>query len=540
MTLSLLGSTAMICQGCPGSIIKRSSPLPQNSVPSAIRIRYDVNDPQDLAKRNVDFFRVAVKEMKKRSKNDPKSNTGWFAQAFIHHQFCSGLKGMKSVHATGIFLPWHRAYLVYFEEMCRQILKELSLPDYDDFALPYWNWAEHPLPDVFWDEAKNYWDEDLNSIQGPDFWNLQDDVRKDWQRKNIRKIVCREVNQTVVDTLLQFDFNVLFGLDLFGRYTPGQLETTVHNTIHQFIGGNMFYPPTAALDPIFWLHHANVDRLWEIWMKNKETMGMPLPKCSDPNIKFCHNCAALSNQETQGKCLKRVTQIRSWLDTEIDQFPISVGKKDKLKVCELLNTLEFGYQYSDLKAIQFGDCINIKTINEEKNLIDITIEKKIMVNNSASIKIAEFLNQKKNQQNLKHIEESIAAIFSSKLNSAPATSSPVLLMRLELEKPLDPAISTRVFLNPPENPLELSTESSSYVATFSFFETKGGHQDHMEMTGNDKNRTFIFDLTNVILKLDSFDLKNAIVAFCPKVLNGGNENNQGNLVLLNIQLLVAQ
>ena len=23
---------------------------------------------------------------------------------------------------------------------------------------------------------------------------------------------------------------------------------------------------TAGLDPLFWLHHANIDRLWEVWL----------------------------------------------------------------------------------------------------------------------------------------------------------------------------------------------------------------------------------------------------------------------------------
>ncbi len=41
-----------------------------------------------------------------------------------------------------------------------------------------------------------------------------------------------------------------------------------HNRIHVQIGGQsgfMSDPATAALDPIFWLHHCNIDRLWEVW-----------------------------------------------------------------------------------------------------------------------------------------------------------------------------------------------------------------------------------------------------------------------------------
>lgn len=41
----------------------------------------------------------------------------------------------------------------------------------------------------------------------------------------------------------------------------------MHNTIHSLVGnsGHMSYVPYAGFDPIFWLHHANVDRLFAIW-----------------------------------------------------------------------------------------------------------------------------------------------------------------------------------------------------------------------------------------------------------------------------------
>jgi hypothetical protein len=38
-----------------------------------------------------------------------------------------------------------------------------------------------------------------------------------------------------------------------------------HNFVHVDIGGLMESPSTAGRDPIFWLHHANIDRLWEVW-----------------------------------------------------------------------------------------------------------------------------------------------------------------------------------------------------------------------------------------------------------------------------------
>jgi tyrosinase len=48
----------------------------------------------------------------------------------------------------------------------------------------------------------------------------------------------------------------------------GALEGTPHGSMHVAVGGNFGWMSsfdTAALDPIFWLHHANIDRLWSVW-----------------------------------------------------------------------------------------------------------------------------------------------------------------------------------------------------------------------------------------------------------------------------------
>ena len=39
-----------------------------------------------------------------------------------------------------------------------------------------------------------------------------------------------------------------------------------HGNVHFEVGGSMCCVPTAALDPIFYLHHANVDRQWNLWL----------------------------------------------------------------------------------------------------------------------------------------------------------------------------------------------------------------------------------------------------------------------------------
>ena len=41
---------------------------------------------------------------------------------------------------------------------------------------------------------------------------------------------------------------------------------SLHNRVHVFIGGDMA-PSSSPNDPVFYLNHCNVDRIWEAWMQ---------------------------------------------------------------------------------------------------------------------------------------------------------------------------------------------------------------------------------------------------------------------------------
>jgi tyrosinase len=43
---------------------------------------------------------------------------------------------------------------------------------------------------------------------------------------------------------------------------------TPHGAVHIAVGGNMTQFATAGQDPIFWLHHSNIDRLWDVWLES--------------------------------------------------------------------------------------------------------------------------------------------------------------------------------------------------------------------------------------------------------------------------------
>jgi tyrosinase len=69
----------------------------------------------------------------------------------------------------------------------------------------------------------------------------------------------------------------------------GTLEREPHGTVYGEVGGDgppelswMSYFETAARDPIFWLHHANIDRLWEAWLALGDGRANPSGRRADP------------------------------------------------------------------------------------------------------------------------------------------------------------------------------------------------------------------------------------------------------------------
>src|SRR5882757_10026664 len=92
-----------------------------------------LNDPTLVS------YRKAVAAMKALPANDPRN---WTKQAQIHNGFCP--------HGNWFFLPWHRAYCVAFERLCRQLSGDAN------FALPYWDWTANPqLPAAFASQTFN-------------------------------------------------------------------------------------------------------------------------------------------------------------------------------------------------------------------------------------------------------------------------------------------------------------------------------------------------------------------------------------------------
>jgi tyrosinase len=180
-------------------------------------------------------------------------------------------------HQSWYFLPWHRAYLWTFEDVLRDwITAQPGAPQ--DWALPYWNYSATP------------------SAANPDPLAIPDaflaDTLPDGTANPLR-IEARfgagvaAPDAVLTKTLLHVHFIGAAGdgtIPGFGGPTTtfshsgddgGWLEDQPHNPVHVDVGGQddsgegglMTDPRTAAVDPVFWVHHANIDRLWEVWLR---------------------------------------------------------------------------------------------------------------------------------------------------------------------------------------------------------------------------------------------------------------------------------
>ncbi len=215
------------------------------------------------------WYGRAVADMRSRALSDP---TSWWYMGAVHgnpnlnppagaNQFWE-----QCQHQSWYFLPWHRGYLAAFEAMVSKAVAALGGPA--DWALPYWNYSEdlaqNPearfLPPAFRDQTLP--DGSDNPLFAPRVQAPGGDIGL-----GDGDVALDALDEDEFTPAVSFETGFggpRTGFSHFGS-ANGQLERVPHNVVHVRINGWMADPRTAAFDPIFWLHHCNIDRLWEEW-----------------------------------------------------------------------------------------------------------------------------------------------------------------------------------------------------------------------------------------------------------------------------------
>ncbi len=176
-----------------------------------------------------------------------------------------------NAHRRPGFLPWHREYLLRFERAIQQALGD------PNFALPYWDWAaDANLPDP---TNAPIWQNDFMGGSGTPvssgpfaFWpiypsgTLTRELGVGFQSVPGSDTLpnSTEVNDVLAITPYDSSPWDTSPVQSFRNQLEGWQGPNLHNRGHLWVGGSML-PSTSPNDPVFWLHHCNVDRLWAIW-----------------------------------------------------------------------------------------------------------------------------------------------------------------------------------------------------------------------------------------------------------------------------------
>jgi tyrosinase len=186
--------------------------------------------------------------------------------------------GSPEAHGAPGFLPWHRAYLLDLE-------RELQAID-SSVALPYWRF-DQPAPNLFtgafFGVSNSIGTVQFNATNPLQFW-VTDGVQGINRRPffNTTTGFANVINEA--QTLALGGSTAQYG-------SFRNLEGNPHGSAHVSFGGSISSIPTAAKDPLFFLLHANVDRLWAKWQRQFARFNQATAASffGSPNNRIGHN-----------------------------------------------------------------------------------------------------------------------------------------------------------------------------------------------------------------------------------------------------------
>ncbi len=415
-------------------------------------------------------YKKGIAAMKARPSDDP---TSWAYQAAIHGSVKTPEKPgwNQCQHQSFFFLSWHRMYLHYLERILRVASED------PEFTLPYWNYSnpdERAIPEAFRlpaDKSNPLYVSDRNP-------GVNDGFEVPASATEYEAALEYDNFYSPEGSPLSFGGQEVGQFTRFGS-TNGRIEQEPHNVIHTVIGGWMNDPDFAAQDPVFWLHHANIDRLWNKWL-NKN----PIHKNPIENDK--------------------------WMNHEFEFFDEN-GTLVKMSGKDVIDSAsQLGYKYDDEEEDLLA------SINENKNVLSqplsstnvdtVPMKKKIVLDKSVNIKVESesttvpirLNNQSRNA-------------FS---NMGPGAAKEKRMV-LNLEKITYEKIPTgfyEVYLNLPNDIKNPDYKSEFYVGNIGFF----GKADDSSHGHHSDGKNINFEITKLIgtqMRSGAWDSNNLNLTF---------------------------
>ena len=312
------------------------------------------------------------------------------------------------------FCVWHRWYLYYFEEIIRGVLQDQT------FTLPYWNYLSGAVQDLSIPPEFR--------VQGSPLFRQN---RNPWVNAGDRI----DKNNPGVLNLNCFNETIYINAPTGGVGFCPLLDQNPHGQVHVLVGNqtNMGRIPFAAGDPVFWLHHCNIDRLWESWNR---LPGRTNPAWPDRPFPFA---------DANGKA-------------------VSVLPKNASRVAQLK------YQYDAYYVPK-------KVVPMPAPVASLTAGAAISVTRATATGEVALANARVDVPLQPAASPTAAAPTQQKTFGLSAPSRRLYLVIGGITAAEDDDSTYNVFLDLPEGQTDAPTTDPHYVGTLNFFNA-AGHEDH--------------------------------------------------------------
>ncbi|MEU6706113.1 tyrosinase MelC2 [Streptomyces wuyuanensis] len=226
----------------------------------------DRKNQADLSATERRDFVDAVLELKRQGRYDEFITTH---NAFILSDTDTG---ERTGHRSPSFLPWHRRFLLQFERALQSVNPAVTLP--------YWDWTVDRTPrSSLW--ADNFLGGDGRSGDGRVTTGAFAFSGGNWPmniRVDGRTFLRRALGAGVRELPTRADVDAVLAIPTydaspwnsrsggFRNNVEGWLGPNLHNRVHVWVGGQMT-TGASPNDPVFWLHHCFIDKLWADWQR---------------------------------------------------------------------------------------------------------------------------------------------------------------------------------------------------------------------------------------------------------------------------------
>ena len=164
---------------------------------------------------------------------------------------CQSHSGQNS----SFFLPWHRFYTYSLERIVRQV------SGVADFTMPYWDYTSS-------DPARRGVVPEQFRLPDDPLWGVLYRPNRTTLANTGQPIHLNQPGDamSVDDAMAKTSYNTVGSVQGFCR----AIDSGIHGRIHTLVGNTrgMASVPYAGNDPLFFVHHANVDRMWASWNRN--------------------------------------------------------------------------------------------------------------------------------------------------------------------------------------------------------------------------------------------------------------------------------